>query len=180
MNLGRPRLPLWIKLTLSGVLVEVIMLFVLVASNARLAEQELTNKAYQRISSAVPLLNAALAGPLMQGDYGALREILEEARKGDSYAYLVLLDQDEHRIVSAGLPANAPLPPLDPEISTGNGDRVYDTEIAINLSGTIYGSLRFGISTDFLSEARKRVVRQGSVIGLAAVALTLLTLAIIG
>ncbi len=45
MNLGRPRLPLWIKLTLSGVLVEVIMLFVLVTSNARLAEQELTNKA---------------------------------------------------------------------------------------------------------------------------------------
>jgi diguanylate cyclase (GGDEF)-like protein/PAS domain S-box-containing protein len=180
LNLGRPRLPLWIKLTLSGVLVEVIMLFVLVTSNARLAEQELTNKAYQRISSAVPLLNAALAGPLMQRDYGALREILEEARKGDSYAYLVLLDQDENRIVSAGLPANAPLPPLDPEISTANGDRVYDTEIAINLSGTIYGSLRFGISTDFLSEARKRVVRQGSLIGLAAVALTLLTLAIIG
>jgi len=180
LNLDRPRLPLWVKLTLAGVLVEAIMLFVLVASNARLTEQELTNKAYQRISSTVPLLNAALAGPLMQRDYGALHEILEEARRGDSYAYLVLLDQEGQRIASAGLPANAPLPPLDRDISTDHSDRIYDTEIAINLSGAIYGSLRFGIPTDFLFQARERVVRQGATIGLAAVALTLLTLSVIG
>lgn len=174
------RFPLWSKLTLAGILVEAAMLIVLVASNAHLVEQELTNKAYQRISSTAPLLNAALAGPLMQRDYGALHEILEGARRGDSYAYLVLLDQDGHRVASAGLPAQALLPAVDREISSASLDRVYDTEIAINLSGAVYGHLKFGIPTDFLMQARERVLRQGVWIGLAAVALTLVTLALIG
>lgn len=180
MSKQAPRFPLWSKLTVAGILVEAAMLFVLVASNAHLMEQELTSKAYQRISSTVPLLNAALAGPLMQRDYGALQEILEGARRGDSYAYLVLLDQDGHRVASAGLPAEAPLPAVDREISADSLDRVYDTEIAINLSGTVYGHLKFGIPTDFLMQARERVVRQGAWIGLTAIALTLVTLALIG
>ncbi len=177
---GRPRFPLWIKLTLAGVLVEAVMLVVLVASNARITEQELSEKAYQRISSTVPLLNAALAGPLMQRDYGALQEILDEARRDDSYTYLLLLDMEGHRVAQTGLHTNAPLPELDQEISTRNHDLVYDTEIAINLSGRIYGHLRFGIPTNFLVQARERVLRQGAFIGVAALALTLVTLALVG
>lgn len=176
----RPRFPLWIKLTLAGVLVEAVMLAVLVASNARLTEQELSEKAYQRISSTVPLLNAALAGPLMQRDYSALQEILDEARRDDSYAYLLLLDVDGRRVAQTGLDIDTPLPELDQEISTRNHDLVYDTEIAINLSGRIYGHLRFGIPTEFLIQARERVLRQGTYIGVAALALTLVTLALIG
>jgi diguanylate cyclase (GGDEF)-like protein/PAS domain S-box-containing protein len=177
---GSPRFPLWLKLTLAGILIEAVMLFVLVASSVRLTETELINKSYQRVSSAVPLLNAALAGPLMQRDYGVLKEILDEARKEDSYAYLVLLDMEGHRIVASGLDAHLPLPALDTRIDPDSQDRVYDTRIPIGLGGTNYGQLHFGIGTHFLAEARQRVVRQGLIIGVAAVGLTFITLAIIG
>jgi len=180
LNTGYSRFPLWIKLTLAGILVEAIMLIVLVASSVRLTETELINKSYQRVSSAVPLLNAALAGPLMQRDYGALREILDEARKENSYVYLVLLDEAGHRIVASGLDAKLPLPTLDSRIDPDSRDRVYDTRISISLAGMNYGQLRFGISTDFLAQARERVVRQGLIIGFAELGLTFITLAIIG
>jgi diguanylate cyclase (GGDEF)-like protein/PAS domain S-box-containing protein len=180
LNIELPRFPLWVKLTLAGVLVEAVMLLVLVASNARLTEHELIEKAYQRVDSAAPLLNAALAGPLMQRDYGALQEVLEEARKGNSYAYLVLTDQDGHRVAQSGLAAEAPLPPLDREITADSRDGIFDTEIPISLSGTAYGRLRFGIATGFLDQARERLVHQGILIGLAEVGLTVLTLSLIG
>jgi hypothetical protein len=60
------RAPLWLKLTLAGLLVEALMLSLLVFSNVRLIEEELINKTQLRVSSAIPLLNAALATPLMQ------------------------------------------------------------------------------------------------------------------
>ena len=171
--------PLWLKLTLAGLLVEALMLGLLVISNLNLTEQELIKKTQLRIDSAIPLLNAALGTPLMHRDYGALIEILEEARGQNAYVYLALLDTDGRRIASAGLQPDQPLPDLEQTIGA-QGDRVFNTETAIHLSGVEYGRLRLGISTEFLVEARKRAVRQGIYVGLAAVVLTFLTLALIG
>jgi diguanylate cyclase (GGDEF)-like protein/PAS domain S-box-containing protein len=173
------RAPLWLKLTLAGLLVEALMLGLLVTSNVRLIEAELINKTQLRINSAIPLLNAALATPLMQRDYGALHDILEEARGNDAYDYLVLLDKEGRRIAAAGLGANSALPALNQSIGIGD-DRVFDTEIPIRLAGAEYGRLRFGIATGYLAEARNRAIRQGIYVGLAAVVLTFLTLALIG
>jgi diguanylate cyclase (GGDEF)-like protein/PAS domain S-box-containing protein len=173
------RAPLWLKLTLAGLLVEALMLSLLVFSNVRLIEEELINKTQLRVSSAIPLLNAALATPLMQRDYGTLHDVLEEARSKDAYVYLVLLDKDGRRIAASGLGASTPLPTLNPRIGIGS-DAVFDTETTIRLAGAEYGRLRFGINTDFLAHARERSVRQGIYVGLAAVVMTFLTLALIG
>lgn len=173
------RAPLWLKLTLAGLLVEALMLSLLVISNVRLIEEELISKTQLRVNSAIPLLNAALATPLMQRDYGALHEILEEARSNDAYAYLVLLDKEGRRIAAAGISAAQPLPELDRSLGV-EGDRVFDTATPIRLTGAEYGRLRFGIDTEFLIQARDRAVRQGVYVGLAAVVLTFLTLAFIG
>lgn len=173
-------MPLWLKLTLAGLLVEAIIVGALVASNIRLTEDELINKTKLRVSSAIPLLNAALATPLMQRDYATLNEILTEARQDNSYAYLVLIDRDGHRVASAGLDAATALPALDTNLRVDAPDQVYDTRIALNLSGREYGSLHFGVATGFLTEARARVVRQGIYVGLAAVVLTFFTLSLLG
>ena len=180
MRVATTRFPLWVKLTLAGVLVESLMLFMLVASSVRLIESELITKAYQRVGSATPLLNAALSGPLMQRDFDALQNILDEARKRDSYAYLVLMDTRGQRLVSSGLPATAPLPDLDARLDARDPDRVYDTQITLSLAGAPYGQLRFGIGLGFLSEARDRVVRQGLGIGALAIGLTVVVLAFFG
>ncbi|OYY95642.1 MAG: hypothetical protein B7Y41_02730 [Hydrogenophilales bacterium 28-61-23] len=155
------------------------MLGLLVVSNLRLMETELIQKTQLRIDSAVPLLNAALATPMMQRDYGALHDILAEARGNDAYVYLVLLDKDGRRVAHAGLDNHTALPKLNDAIGIGE-DRIFDTEMPIRLAGTEYGRLRFGISTEFLAQARERAVRQGIYVGLIAVALTFLTLALIG
>ncbi len=173
------RAPLWLKLTLAGLLVEALMLSLLVVSNVHLMEEELINKTELRVNSAIPLLNAALATPLMQRDYGTLHDILEEARSNDAYVYLVLLDKEGRRIAAAGIDAQTDLPELDRLLGIGE-DRVFDTETSIRLSGAEYGRLRLGIATDFLILARARAVRQGIYVGLGAVALTFLTLALIG
>jgi len=173
-----PHPPLWLKLTLAGLLVEALILGLLVFSSVRLTEEELLGKTRLRVDSAIPLLNAALAPPLMQRDYGALQDILSEARGNNAYRYLVLLGPDGHRLAAAGITRGEALPALDSELSVT--DPVYDTAIPIHLARSEYGRLQFGIATGFLAEARARVLRQGVYIGLAALLLTLLTLALIG
>ncbi len=170
--------PLWLKLTLAGLGVEILILALLVFSNVRLTEEELIRKTQLRVDSAVPLLNAALAPPLMQSDYAALHEILGEARGNQAYRYLVLLGPDGRRLAAAGLTDQEALPALDGNLRGDEG--IYDTAISIRLGGSEYGRLQFGIDTGFLAEARARVLRQGIYLGLAAVLSTFLTLALIG
>jgi diguanylate cyclase (GGDEF)-like protein/PAS domain S-box-containing protein len=176
---SRMHAPLWLKLSLAGLLVEALMLGLLVFSNLNLTEEELIKKTQLRVDSAIPLLNAALATPLMQRDYGALIEILDEARGNDAYVYLVLLDVDGRRIASAGLSADQTLPTLD-RILGNETDAIFDTEMPIRLAETEYGHLQFGISTQFLEQARQRALRQGLYVGFGAVMMTFLTLTLIG
>jgi diguanylate cyclase (GGDEF)-like protein/PAS domain S-box-containing protein len=173
------RLSLWSKLTLAGLLVQATMLILLVVSNVRLTEEELIHQTEIRVASAAPLLNAALSAPLMQRDYATLREILEEARNKDSYAYLVLLDRGGSRVAATGLDAQAPLPPVDADVASARGE-VFHTQMPIILAGLQYGELHVGVPIGFLAEARARVVRQGIYVALVAVLMTLATLALIG
>ena len=170
--------PLWLKLTLAGLLVEALILGILVFSNVRLSEEELLNKTRISVESAIPLLNAALAPPLMQRDYAALNEILSEARGNNAYRYLVLLGPDGQRLAAAGIAAGEAVPVADKQLHPD--EAVYDTSVLIRLADTEYGRLHFGIDTGFLAEARARLLRQGVYAGLAAVLSTFLTLALIG
>lgn len=171
--------PLWLKLSLAGLLVEALMLGLLVISNLRLTEEELISKTSLRVNSAIPLLNAALATPLMQRDYATLAEILAEARGNNAYVYLALLDLDGRRIAAAGIATDQALPQLDRQLGEA-ADAVYDAAIPIRLADIQYGTLHLGISTRFLQEARQRALRQGIYVGLGAVVMTFLTLALIG
>ncbi|MBU1666476.1 MAG: diguanylate cyclase [Gammaproteobacteria bacterium] len=179
MTFSAPHAPLWLKLTLAGLLVEALILGLLVFSNVRLTEQALLDNANLQIHSAVPLLNAALGPPLMQRDYGALHEVLVEAHGNNAFTYLVLLDQEGRRIAAAGFAANRALPPLD-QAPGVKDDPVFDTVTPIFLAGTEYGRLRFGMNVEYLAQARAHTIRQGVYAGLAAVVLTFLTLALIG
>ncbi len=170
--------PLWLKLTLAGLMVEALILGLMVFSNIHLTQEELLRKTRLRVESAIPLLNAALAPPLMQRDYAALHEILEEARGNNAYRYLMLTGPDGRRLASAGLGSEETPDAVDSEPNVD--DPVYDAAIPIGLAGNVYGRLRFGIDTGFLAQARERVVRQGIYAGLAAVLSTFLTLSLIG
>jgi diguanylate cyclase (GGDEF)-like protein/PAS domain S-box-containing protein len=170
--------PLWLKLTLAGLLIQGVILGLLVVGGARQTQDELLAQARLRIHSAIPLLNAALAPPLMQRDYAALQEILSQARGNHAYEYLLLDDAEGHLLASEGLATGAPLPAIDKVLSPD--DPVFDLAMPVQLAGATYGYLHFGISTRFLAEARDRVLRRGIQAGLVALLLTLLTLSLIG
>ena len=158
-------MPLWLKLSLAGLLIEALMLGLLAISNLRLTEDELIRKTQLRVNSAIPLLNAALGPPLMQRDYGSLNEILAAALSNDAYVYLILLDLDGRRLAAAGIGESDNLPAIDQSLGKEQ-DAVFDTETPILLAHMAYGNLRFGISTAFLAEARQRALRQGIYVGL--------------
>lgn len=177
-----PTASLRLKLVLATVLVEVAMLVVLVANSARLIESSLVEQANLRLAEAKNLLNTSLASPLAERDYVALREILDENRRKEGIVYLVLSDSKEHVVASSGWDMRLPLPPEDTAqtIRTAeHGDR-FDTEMPVELAGQRYGTLRFGISTEFLKSAKSHLVNQSLLIAAGAMLLSAILLALVG
>ena len=74
-----------------------------------------------RARSLAPLLNAALAAPLAQRDYAAVRQIMRDSRTEDALNYLILLDENNRVVAAAGWDAGKPLPPLE-DIESRAGD----------------------------------------------------------
>lgn len=171
-----------LKLVLASVVVEVVMLTLLVTNSVRLIETHLVEQANMRLAEVKSLLNSSLAAPLAERDYATLRAILEENRRKDGIEYLVLTDDGNRVVASSGWNPGSVLPALDNRLdfdSTG-GDGLFDTQMPIVLAGQTYGNLRFGVSTEFLTVARNRLVNQSLVIALAEIALSVLLLAALG
>ena len=174
------RLPLWGKITLATFIVEGVMLAALLVGHLRHTEQILGAQADARIESLRPLLNSALAGPLVQRDLGALNEIVEEAYRSDGFTYLVLLDRDGRRLAAAGLPADQPLPPISPSLKNLAEAPVLHAHTSLNIGGHQYGDLRFGLSTEFFQNARQESIRIVVFVGVLGMALSLFVLVLVG
>jgi diguanylate cyclase (GGDEF)-like protein len=170
------------KLILASALVEIVLLTLLVANSQRVIGNSLLDQARLRIEELNPLLNAALAGPLAERDYGTLHDILRESRRQEGLTYLVLLDNAGRIVASAGWDTNQPLPSLDSDLGSsdpGGHDR-YDTETPITVAGQTYGALRYGLATEFLSTARATLLHQSVLIAAAEITLSVLLLGLLG
>ena len=170
------------RLVLASVLVEVVLLTLLVANSHRLIDHSLREQARLRVAELGPLLNAALAAPLAQRDFATLGEILRESQRRESLVYLVLLDMQGKVMASSGWPAGSALPELDrdlAEVDPDSPDR-FDTETPIRLGAQRIGTVRYGVSTAFLHEARGTLLRQSVAIAAAEVTLSVLLLGMIG
>lgn len=179
-NPGPAGWPLWVKLTLAGILVGVAMLAALLTWMLALAQSELEARGRQQVEAFTPLLNAALGGPLIQRDFGSLQSILDEARSAHGFSYMVVLDRDGRRVASTGLAAEQPLPALNTDFGDDDADHVFDTAMDIRMVGVAYGRLHYGISTGFLAETRSRMTRTGLSVGLGVMGLTIPLFALLG
>ncbi len=167
------------KLILISILIEVTMLAALVWNGGRLMRDSLVEQADLRISEYKLLLNTALAPSLVEKDYSALQEILNESRKHNGIAYLVLTDPTGRSTASDGWDKGNPPPLLDSDIITSarDSDRVFDTELPIRIAGQTYGTLRFGVYTQFLHDAQSRLLRESLLIAAGVIILSSLLLA---
>ncbi len=168
------------KLVLASVLIEVVMLTALVWNGVRLLEERLTEQTDVRLSEVSILLNSAL-GPLMAGqDYAPIADLFQESRRRDGIQYFLLTDRSGRVLLADGWPKESPPPATRTPLEIHSDQPRLDTRMAVVLSGQTYGYLNFGISTQFLIEARQHLLRQSLIIGASAVLISALLLALLG
>ena len=158
-----------LKLVLISVLVEVVMLSLLVANSVLLIDSALDEQVRERIKLLSPLLNASLAVPLSQGNESLIRQIIASIQAKEELSFALLYDNNGQLVAGGG----RPMPEADPR-------KVYETWIPIEREGKIYGSLRMGISTAFLSVPKNKLFWESMVIAGGEVALSLLLFLALG
>ncbi|MHB0985368.1 MAG: putative bifunctional diguanylate cyclase/phosphodiesterase [Sulfuricella sp.] len=167
------------KLALGSLAAQIVVLALLLAGSMQVMEKHLLEMAHMRLREVEPLLNASLAAALAQRDFATLEDVLEAVRREQGISYLVLLDNQDKEVASAGWPKGEALPPLDTDLAIEDADSPgrFDTQIPVTLAGQTYGRLRFGLSTQFLADGRADLALRGGIVAAAAVALALAMLA---
>ncbi len=175
----RSPLTLRAKLVLGSLAAQIVVLALLLAGSMQVMEKHLLEMAQMRLREVEPLLNASLAAALAQRDFAALEDVLKAMRREQGISYLVLLDNQDKEVASAGWPRGKPLPPLDADMAVEDADSIgrFDTQIPVTFAGQTYGRLRFGLSTLFLAEGRADLALRGGMVAAAAMALALALLA---
>ena len=168
-----------VRLVLASIIVEFVMLALLVANGVRLVDSSLTAQALEKNEEFKPLFTASLVGPLAQRDYATLQEILRELRNDRGIPYLVLFDTYGRMVASAGWEHDRKLPPPGVVSEFGYRGEIFHARMAVELGGTAYGELRYGLSTAFLAEAKGRLLHESLVIAAVAILLSLILLTLL-
>jgi diguanylate cyclase (GGDEF)-like protein/PAS domain S-box-containing protein len=166
------------RLLLGGVLVNVMMLGLLIVNGIGIMDDRLNEQARIHIEEQKQLLNAALSMPLATGQHRALAGILEQVRRDDGIAYLVLLDRAGTPVASAGWTQTSPLPAAGPPAMkpfVGQGEHIH-VSTDIGPAGNRLGELHFGLSTAFMRAARAELIRDNLAIGGIALVLSILSM----
>lgn len=156
------------------------MLSLLVFNSVRLSQDSLLAQAQVRYTELNTLFNAALAAPLAQRDYATLHEILAESLDQQGIVYAVLVDRSQHIVASAGWDKSQSLPKASPTTFSHTSANQFAADTQILLAGQRYGTLHYGVSTLFLSEARAHLIRQSLLIASIEIFLSTLLLAGLG
>ena len=165
----RVSIPLWVKLFLTTMLVQFTMLGLLAFTSVHEAQQRLQENAELRLQELRIPLESALSTALFERDAAGIQELLNSMYKEKSLRYLVVMDMQGRRLAAAGLD-NSKLPQQNRSFTDVDSDGVFDTAMPITLGGERYGTLYFGISTDFLSHAEARMkYKMLAIVGVALV-----------
>ncbi|HMK13888.1 MAG TPA: EAL domain-containing protein [Burkholderiales bacterium] len=158
-----------LKLVLITVLVEVVMLTLLVGNSIWMIDNVLDEQSRARMKMLAPMLSDSLGAALAQDNQASVRQILAGALAKEELAYALFYDDKGKLLAGDG----SPLPKADPQ-------NVYETWVPIEREGKTYGSLRLGISTDFLNAAKQKLFWESLVIAGGEVALSLLLFLALG
>jgi diguanylate cyclase (GGDEF)-like protein/PAS domain S-box-containing protein len=168
------------KLILGSALIEAVMLTVLVLNNVRLIETSLQDQVELRLREISVLLNASIAPSMAQLDYAPINGVFSESMRKEGIVYFALFDKSGKQVAGDGWAADKALPLTQLQIDIKSELRRFDTEIPIGIGSQSYGRLQFGISTEFLHQARQKLVRQSMLIATAEIVLSTLLLIVLG
>ncbi len=170
------------RLIAASILIEVILLSVMIANSVRLIDDAARASVNAAQAQAVPMLNAAAAPYLLQRDYSGLQDFLAAtvSQEERELVYVSIADPQGQWVARAGLPSSADMPPLSASVAEGMQLGIYHMERPIAMAGQRLGTMRLGLSTRIVAETRSALVKQGLLIALVEVLLSILLLSAIG
>ena len=181
MKLRPPSASLSFKLFLAATLVQALMVALITVIGIEVMTDEFIARTEQRVEEDRHLLDAAVAPIVAAGGGGALQGLLEHLRSDRGLTYLVMCDPDGKPLAAAGRDPAEPLPPIskslrDPVVRAGGQ---FHADTRITSAGRPLGTLRFGVSTRFLEEARSALVQKALIIGGVALLVSLVLIGMV-
>ncbi len=159
--------PLWIKLLLATMLVQFAMLALVAFTSLHDTRQRLLESAEMRLQELRAPLNAALSTALFERDVAGIQELLNSMYKEKSLRYLVVTNTQGKQLAAVGLDSGK-LPRQNQSFADADSDGVFNTAMPVTLGNERYGTLYFGISTNFLTHAQARMKYKILAIGAGA------------
>lgn len=170
------------RLLLACSLVEIVLLSLLLSNSVRLINEALEASVESALQQTVPMLNAIIAPNLVEGDYATLQDSLNEVVNAHAkgVVYVLVLDGQQRIAARAGINDTRQLPPPVTHIGSRLDQPVLHLQQPVTFAGQTLGTLRFGLSTEIIANARSALLQQGGLIATVEVALTFLLLSLLG
>ena len=163
------------KLVVTSLIIQVVFVTVLVINSTGLLQDSLLDQSRLRLTELSQLLSTSLGPPLVQEDIELINEILESNINSSGITHAVLFDQDNQIVASVNWTVHhaLPLEVDDIQVSIENGDEHHDTRTDIKVAGIQYGTLNFGVSLDFLGQAKAMLLQKSILISVVGILLSL-------
>ncbi|MDP2108789.1 MAG: diguanylate cyclase, partial [Rhodocyclaceae bacterium] len=179
-------LPRWLinrsfrfKLSVATLVALLAMLGLLGWQTWSVLDAELRGQLHGRIEQTNLLLTSAVALPLAQRDYATLGDIANDLVKQDNaISYLVIEDHRGRHIASTGWPVGQALPTPGDGTDRANGQE--HVRQAVRFAAQTLGEFQYGVSLQFLEQARATLAEKMLKIGAIGVLFGLLLLVPLG
>lgn len=170
------------KLVAAGIAVQLAAIALITWNSVSLIDSYLRDELRARAEQDAPLLNAALAAPMLQRDYATVQAIARESRVKRGVAYIIVCDTAGRAVGQDGWPANAPKPDtsLPQPVRVADGSVRFDFKAPLALEGQNLGVVHYGISGAFIDDARNSLLRRTLWVGAAVLVIFSCLLAVAG
>lgn len=158
-------------------LIEVIMLSFLVLNSKRVIESYLVTQAEVNIANLKESFNSSLAALLATRDYASIQSLLDGWVGSKNITYMAITKNDK-LLVSSGVPKDAAIP--TPKLIFSDESPIFDTAMEITYGGQKFGTLSFGVSTAFVTNAKDELLTQSFFIAMTEIILSGVLLLTIG
>jgi len=170
-----------LKLILASVTVEVVMLSLLLGNSLRIINNTIQEQTALYIESINPLLEASLSEYVFTRDYASLIVVLDKLVKApmSSFTYIAVFDdQDKAYAKTGGTPDR--LPTIS-QNGTGRLDRsILHESTPLYLADQNVGRVYYGLDISAFIASKDSVLKQGVLIAIVEILLTVLLLSLIG
>ena len=158
------------KLIVACVLVELFAMVLVLLGGTRLMQRTLEEQAAVQSHELMGLLDQALVQPIVERDFVAVQQVLDQVLNPQVVPYLVVFDHRGHPVARAGWDEDRPLPPRDTgPIDLDRADPTSHRVMPVTLAGQELARVELGLSTLHLRHARDEFRATG--VFIAAVAL---------